>query len=591
MTSPSLAGPLSAARLDPARVAVRGVEILALAFLVWAFVPVLTAAHFEAVSFNTTNLSLRPFWGTVLDLNPRQPLAAEFVFATRAGAVAFIRALNPLTGSPDLSYRILVVASTLVFLATLWRAARTWLAETVPNWAILVALALLPNVVELGYSLNDNIVSVALATLAVALLARRPEAAPRPLVVYALAGLAFGLAVSTRIDSLLVAPALLALAVIDRPHRGLLPALAMAGLWFGLATMNMAALTGYTPLASAIVTAQFGFTNHFGEYWLVQRLGVFLIAVGPIALVLWLRGVFALRRAREPALVLAALVGLAVIGLGVLSAKVPRYIYPIGYVFLVPIVALGLAQIRSWTGRTLLAACTLAALFASDGAYMYDGPRAIFGRAYTAYQTRLWQRSFETTQRRYAAELDAAEARPGKTLFLTQFYNEEYLLKYRLRQRGYHELPPDGGPCDAVARYVKGERVIPIVPVDKTYSRVPGSNDLIWAVSLLEAERCPAAQDAAVTVSGVDLNGRRLQSYDAVQVATLKDRVTNRPMKQPVIPFHQGPEDRAVRRARACEIATVELGSCDAPVVHARYQEYIQAYALKPIGWWPERRP
>ncbi|MCJ2081054.1 hypothetical protein [Methylobacterium sp. J-090] len=561
--------------------------VLGLALLAWMLLPVLTANHFEAVSYSTASLSLSGFGDAIYAQNPRQPAVPEFIFATRTGVVVLLRALNALTGAPDLSYRVLAGCGVLAIIGAGWHCARVWSAVPPAPWTLAWAVVFLPGPVSLGYSFNDNVVATAFASLGVAVLARaaRPDMAPADRLGAArhlAAGLLFGLAVTVRIDTLLLAPALAILAWLDRrTAAGTAKALALQGLGFLAVCLATRWLTGFDLVTSLGISSAFGVTNMIFHGPVSYRFAVYVAAVGvPATLLLGLAYAEARGDPRQRAMALACVAAILILAAGFAGAVVPRYLYSLASVVLVPVVAHGLGVLgRARPSlRWPVAVVLVGVLFAPPVIAMIDGPRPLLGLAALPQQARLWQRSVEASRTRYVAQVEAAEARPGTTTFLTAHFNEEYLLKYILRARGYAETSPDGTACDAVAIYRRGDRAIPIIPVDKTYQRVEGSRDLIWAISVLEAARCPLTAVPKTTLTGFDLLGPELRSFDPVQTA-LRTAYPNPVAKETIIPVALSADAVAERRALACTIATDALGGCDAERVHRRYQAYLAGYA------------
>jgi len=558
---------------------------LGLALLAWMLLPVLTANHFEAISYSTANLSLSGFGDAIYTQNPRQPAVPEFIFATRTGVVVILRALNALTGSPDLSYRILVGSSVLAIVGAGWHCARAWSTTPPAPWTLVWAVALLPGLVSLGYSFNDNVVATAFAAASVAVLARAPRsfaAPPMAATRHLAAGLLFAVAATVRIDTLLLAPALAVLAWLDRRTSvGTVKALAVQGGGFLVVCAATRWLTGFDPVTGLTISAAFGVTGMLANGSVFRRLSILIAAVGvPATVFLALAYADVRNDPHRRVVALACVAAILILAVGFAGAVVPRYFYPLAYVFLVPAVAhgLGVAARARPALRWPVAVLTAGALFGPAWIVMIDGPRLLVGTVALPHQTRVWQRSVEASRTRFVAQVDAAEARPGTTLFLTAYFNEEFLLKYILRQRGYAEREPDGTACDVVAIYRRGDRTIPIVPVDKTYQRAEGAPELIWALSVLEAARCPPTANPNATITGFDVLGPELRSFDPVHGA-LRPVPSQAMAKETIVPAALTPAELAERRARACAIATAALGGCDAERVHRRYAAYLANYA------------
>lgn len=560
------------------RVIATALTIVGAILLAWMMLPIFTANHFEAVSYTTSNLSLGDLGTGIFAQNPRQPIVPEFIYATRPGMVAMLQGMNRLTGSPDASYRLLVILSCFAMLAALWTCARAWIPGPVPAWCYVWAAALLPGFVELGYLLNDNVVSVAIASLSVAALARAQDAPPIGLWRYALSGALAALAVYARVEAVLVAPILLVLARFDRP--GLRATLAGLGTCTaaGLAALAaLAQITGYNLLEMAGVIVRFGNPANFGdEAQIVRRMLVYALAIGLPATVLIGLSVRPMLRERNTEILRFALVfALALIAIAIKGASIPRYVYPVSYILVLPLLVYALARLRNRIILLLLVGLSLGGM---NLTLMLDGPRTLLGEARQPYYALLWQRSVADNRARFAPLLDAAETDAAPTAFLTGFYNEEYLLKLMLRERGYREAGLDGSACDAVAVYRKGPRAIGIIPVDDTYAHAPGRFELIWALAVLESHRCPlTAGDRAV--QGHEMYGTTLRTLDPVQKAA-KDQTRNSPYKEVIAPVHLDAVALQQRRDKACAIVAEDLGSCDPDKVHARYQTYLSAFAM-----------
>ena len=581
MTAPSLAaGPTIVGRAGTAGLALAGGAAALLAYMAW---PVLTAGHFEAVSYATATHGLLDVLDPATAQNPRQPKVAEFVYVTRMGLVLLLRALAPLFGSPDLAYRVLVGASLVGLIGAGLHAARAWVPGA-PLWTRLLALVCLPGLVELGYSFNDNIVSAALGALALACIVRPPTAAPRGPLAYAVAGFLLAAAATVRIDAILFVPILAGLAWADQGwglalfRRGALAAAAFLGFCGAVQ-----ALTGYNLVTCVLIAARFGLHDLFNAHWLVHRLVVYAAAIGPAATVLAGIGLARVWRGPSPVGLRVAAVGvIGIVALAVATASVPRYLYPIAYALMVPLLAQGLDQVRSWRPVPLAASAALLALslLGNSAVLLLDGPRTLAGRLYTPAAARIWQDSFADAEAAYAARIRAAEEGRGPRVFLTAFFNEEYLVKHLLRRAGYQEAAPTGGPCDAVAIHTRGDSTIQVVPVDDTYWLDPAGYTFIWALSILESRRCAATGEPDTVVSGASYLGTTLRSFDPVQRAAVQPaEEPDQAAREGTVPLLLDRPALGQRYARACEIVTAQLGDCSDATIHARYQTYLNRYA------------
>lgn len=583
MTATSLpAGPGIAGHAGVVRLALTAGAAAALAYMAW---PVLFAGHFEAVSYATATHGLLDLTDPATAQNPRQPKVSEFVYVTRMGLVLLLRALAPVFGSPDLAYRVLVGASLIGLIGAGLHAARAWM-PTAPLWTRLLAIVCLPGLIELGYSFNDNIVSAALGALALACVIRPPAAAPRGSAAYGIAGLLLAAAATVRIDAVLFVPILAGLAWADLGwSRVLLLRGAIAATAFVGFCAAIQALTGYNLVSCVLIAARFGLHDLFNAHWLLHRVLVYAAAVGPAATVLATVGLAAIWRGPAPAgLRVAGAAALATVGLAIATASVPRYLYPIAYALLIPVLVQGLERIRTWRPVAQIAcvALLLFSLFGNSAVLLLDGPRTLAGRLYTPAAARIWQDSFVQSEAAYAIHLREAETGRGPRVFLTAFFNEEYLLKHLLRQAGYKEAAPTGGPCDAVAIHTRGDRTIAVVPVDDTYWLDPSGYTFIWALSVLESRRCPIVADAARVVTGANYLGGTLRGFDPVQRATPPALPPDDPAqdaREGITPMLLDATALAARYARACEIVTAQLGDCSDATIHARYQTYLNRYA------------
>lgn len=548
---------------------------LGIVILLWSLVPLFGAEHFEAISYSTVNLSLGHFGEGIFSQNPRQPIVPEFIFATRSGVVVLIRALSVLTGDATAAFRLLVALSTLGLIAALWRCARAWAPQPVPLWCYVWAVILTPGLVELGYNLNDNVVAAAGAAIAVALIVRRSDEPAPELWWYLIAGLVAAAAVSVRFEAAMVAPILLL--IILRHNRNVRAVGSAIGLCFvgGVIGLAMNALiTGYSLWAVFHVISTFGVPSRFLGDAVFQRVAVVGISVGFPTLITVLMSTKSMsHRFRDWNMLALLAYGLGLVAVAVSIAPIPRYIYPIAYIVMVPAMIAGMTRVRPmiWAGVAGLY------LLVPGTVILLDGPHLLIGKLYEPYYAILWQRGIDKNAQRLDSVLEAAENGTGPKTLLTGHFNSEYLYKYILRKDGYHEMPLDGTSCDAVARYTNDRDTINVIPVDMTYDRYSLTYELLWALSVLESAQCPSV-DWSRAVTEYQFYGHYNISLDLVQSKSHYP-FENPDYKQIIVPRVLNQDEIAERRKLACELVTERFGACGPDIVHREYQKYIKSYA------------
>jgi hypothetical protein len=163
--------------------------------------PLAAPSHVEGFSASIVSLGLHLARGDVASFDTLFPVNLEFFGLTRLGTALFVEGL----------VRFLGLSGEWAIRATMWLAFVSLAvasAMLIRRWsdcgwiAALAALLLLPGVSESAFFYNDNVLSSALATVALAIVVYRDGLAST-----VTAGLLFGAAILARTDAVLLAPA------------------------------------------------------------------------------------------------------------------------------------------------------------------------------------------------------------------------------------------------------------------------------------------------------------------------------------------------------------------------------------------------
>lgn len=213
MSRTLLEQPRAKASLVPAR-SLHAVALLAvLGLLAWFTLPVAHGHYNEGFQTIVVMNALAVLHGGLHEVDLLYPMVNDFFVASRLGASLVLAGLLKLGMEPVQAFRLLM----LVSLAGLVAANAVLLARRYgvhPVLACLPAL-LFPGLFESAWFFNDNVLSAALSSAAIALFWIRPQ-----LWATATSAVLWGLAIACRTDAVLLAPAFAVLLWFELPTWG-----------------------------------------------------------------------------------------------------------------------------------------------------------------------------------------------------------------------------------------------------------------------------------------------------------------------------------------------------------------------------------
>jgi len=190
----------------------------------WLLWPVLTPVHVEGFTASVASLAIHLDRDLITNFDTLQPLNNEYFGLSKLGWVLGIAGLMKAGLASKAAMTLLTWAGFAALCGASVFLVRKWTKAPVP--LIAAGLIVLPGISESAFFFNDNILSSALAALALAALYL-----PRFELGAALCGLLFGLAVLTRTDTILLGVTLpLILWERLRQRRPAAIALAVSGL-------------------------------------------------------------------------------------------------------------------------------------------------------------------------------------------------------------------------------------------------------------------------------------------------------------------------------------------------------------------------
>ncbi len=430
-----------------------------LAAIAWFMAPALQGAYTEGFQPTLVMNAQALLQGRHGGVDPLYRLDNDFFFSTRLGVSAVLAALMEVGLSGAAAFRAVMLA-TLAMLLAANAAILVKRHQVHPALACIPAL-LFPGLFESAWFFNDNVLSAALSTTALALAWTRP-----PLGMTALAAALWGLAVACRTDAVLLAPAFAALlwfehpdwpqrlrhAAVAVPIAAAVPILVYASLGFDF--FDVVGLTRQATAAWARTDPWRRVAYPFLKG--ISLPGIILLATGA-----WT--VAARRRWREIVLCLLApvLYGLAY---GRMLTEV-RYLLPLSPFFGILMVegARALAHARPARrrlGTAVLAAAALlcfvppvlipprALFFLSTD---HDMPRPFVGRFWSPVLGMWWDRTLRDGEGAIAAALDAeaaagaASAAGAPGVVVSTYWTPDRMVDLTLRGQGFAAVPRGAG--------------------------------------------------------------------------------------------------------------------------------------------------
>ena len=206
--------PASASRAPRERLIRAAVGAAILVALAWFIVPVFGGSYTEGFEATIAINAREIVAGRVDRVDLLYPFSGRFFLVTRLGSEVVLGAVGAVTGFSGLvSFRLVMLASLLVLVGSIVAIlARRY---AVPPLMGCLACLLFPPIFESAYFFNDNVLSAALSTLALAVFWLR-----RSLPATAVAALLLGLAITTRVDAVFVSLAFVVLLWFELPDWG-----------------------------------------------------------------------------------------------------------------------------------------------------------------------------------------------------------------------------------------------------------------------------------------------------------------------------------------------------------------------------------
>ena len=437
--------------------AVLGTAVLAT--MAWFMLPALNGAYNEGFQSTSVMDAQALIQGQHDGVDPLYRLDNDFFFSTRLGVSAVLAGLIRLGLSGAAAFRLIMLTMLIVLLAA--NAAILVQRYRVYPMLALVPALLFPGLFESAWFFNDNILSAALSSMALALVWSRP-----PLAATAAAAMLWGLAVACRTDAVLLAPAFAALLWFGHPswpqrlrHAGVavpiaiaVPVLVYASLGF-----NILDVIGLTRRA----TAAWARTDPLRRVAYPFIKGISLPGIIVLAAGAW--AVVAQRKWREIVLCLAVplLYGLAY---GRMLTEV-RYLLPLSPFLGVLMVegARALMQARPQRRRLGMAAFATALLLCfvppvlipPHALYFlstdHDMPRPFIGRFWSPVIAMWWNRTLQDGEAAIAAALESeaaastASATSNLGLVVSTYWTPDRMVDLILREQGFTSIPQETG--------------------------------------------------------------------------------------------------------------------------------------------------
>jgi hypothetical protein len=541
----------------------------------WLISPAFFAQHVEGFTANIKAAAVTANRGELMRSDLLYPVVTEFIYFTRGGLVAILRASDALFGDVgDLDFRLLMIMSLgLLLWGSVVVAAR---ASEVRPWQALVAILLVPGITETAFFLNDNLPSAALAVAAMALAACSDRR-----LAYVASGCLAGAAVLCRPDAILIAPAVAGL--IWMRHAQLRP-LAVRLLYVLAGAAGIVALgaawLGVTPLDAYLISDNFmppagGYTRQIVLLMFFGAASGLLLAIGLVASVRWSRE----RRDRYRWLAVFLLVPAVIVAAGLKISVEIRYVYPL----LAPFVAVhggrGLAALAEglkgrYRGPAMAASAALILLAIAPPfpVAVRDGPRAAVGRLWMPLLWWRWEKAMAANFRTVDRLVAAAHEAP-RTLVISTHFNDDFFLKQRLLAAGFRAVEPERVlKCSGFSLYAKGPRLVAQIRGETQYGLIRVSQPRLRALLLHRSLSCRTLHEfdqAFLTVYGEDIRSTFAERFSPEVYAALLPRVG-----------HQGPAGTAFNTASLFTVTPWRPVAAAADVPQYQRLGRLHAFAL-----------
>lgn len=476
--------------------------ILLVGYLVF---PVFTSVHIEGFSGQIESIAYLKSVNLQLNHDPYMALITQFIYQTRAFVVLLLAGIFSLFGNINtLAFQILTASSLLVLATASVLFAQIWLKKMHLHWGYaLLAIALTPGIFELGFYFNDNIVSAALAVMALLVISWQFNS-----LTVIVSAILFTLATLSRIDAIFIGPIILGVMIYQAIS---LRYFLKYSILYALSVLSIYLLSffalGFTLIDAFLLAQKFILDISYLKNLVLTKLYFLgLVIVPPLLIGLYTFSKSQLQQ-KHYILIISFVVYPILLFLFAPKATETRYIFPL----LSPIIALmgaiGLHNLvkaathYSFTKTKLLAygyGISVIVIMAWPPMYSVfkDGPRSVTGRLWSPIVWQDWQNSVNTslsTLNQLIADTQTPDNIAHPSLFITLHYNDEYYLRMKLIEQGY--LPQQATQdtakkCIGVSFFKKDTHLIYHLRTRPSYGIAPISYHDNTALQLQLIDQC-----------------------------------------------------------------------------------------------------
>ena len=474
-----------------------GLGLVLCLYLVW---PAFSAVHLEGYTAQIESTAMLMTRAPGLEHDPYLPIVSQFIYQTRSAVIdtlALIYRVFP--GAGDLAFQAMVLTSFVVLMAMSVVFARRW--GNLPAVFALFALVLTQGIPETAFFFNDNIVSAALACIALVLVSKTST-----VWAWLLSGIVIAAAILSRVDAVFMTPMIFGAILYSFKETRKRLAACAAFSAAAAAVLAISAINhGFSLLDIFFLAGRFIPDPNYSR-WLANLIWVRVLFVGILSFPFLLVGLLiALQRFKSEKSYIGALtfVGYPVL-LGIFAPKATevRYIFPL----LAPMIALHVGTGLQWvsqkfsadrkSGHFRYAAGTsalvaFAALFPPTQVVMSDGPRAFLGRLWTPVFWLRWQASVDESTRRLN-KLVAALDNQQKNVLISTHFNDEFYMRLRLIEAGFvpASASDDFPGCKGFSLLKKGKSIVAHIRTDPQYRIAPVTVQYNAALQISSALKC-----------------------------------------------------------------------------------------------------
>jgi hypothetical protein len=487
------------------------------AYLIW---PAFNAVHLEGFTAQTESIAIMLSRAPDMEHDPYLPVVSQFIYQTRSAVVdtlTLIYQLSPGTG--DYAFQGLVLASFFLLVATSIVFAKRW--GNVPPLFAFFGLILTPGIPETAFFLNDNIISAAFATVALALISEKPKK-----LKWIFSGIFLGIAILSRVDAVFVLPLIIGTVFYSyKQYRDRITACFIICLATFILLFASAILHGFSLFDVFITAKKFVMNVDDKAGWFWVRILFFGLGTLPL---LVLGGWLSFRRFKNQRSYIGLLTFIgypALLALLAPKATEIRYIFPL----LSPIIALHVGRGLKWVYEQYILSGTrpsryaigvtifamLVAVFPPTLLKMRDGPRALLGRLWSPILWSHWQASVDESMKR-SVRLARLLDNQQLNILISTHYNDEFYLRLRLIEAGFVPVATSSAypGCNGFSLFKKGNSTVVHIRTDPQYKIAPVSMVYNAAMQISAAFSCQA-----------------ISSFDKVYVSTFGNNEYGIPSK------------------------------------------------------------